>query len=251
MCLFVVDGTWSRDFNHKSLGKDRLDISVGNRDDVVRSNARRFYEESGYPAIKKFYYGGPRFGLTGADASYIYDSVVTDIEREIVKGSCTEIAMVGWSRGAAIVSEVAQGMLNKEYARIYKKIRRHTKRGMKVKKVIVDEAKMLPDIKFVGLFDSVDMIPKILGRRIGDLEWGEHIPKNVNYFTHVIAGNRTGPLNGAINFIPANPRINAKRSFVTTIPGATHSDVGGDSSSAIARHAYQIMRSHANTAGVK
>lgn len=251
MCLFVIDGTWSRDFNSKSLGLDSRDRVVGKRDGAVRSNSRRFFDESQYPPSKKFYYGGPRFGITGADAKGIYNSVVTDIEREIVNGSCTEICLVGWSRGAAIATEVAQGLLAKEYARIYKKVVQRIGRNRITRKKVIGEAKMLPEIKFVGLFDSVEMIPFFFGRSFRDREWGEVVPERVNYFFHIIAGDRDGPLNGLIDFKPANPLILARQSFTHTIAKARHDHIGGVASHPTARQAYQMMRTHASAAGVR
>lgn len=251
MCLFVIDGTWSRDFNSKSLGNDRRDIAVGNQDSAMRSNARRFYEESRYPSTKKYYYGGPEYGITGADAKKIYTAVVADIERAIVNGSCTEISLVGWSRGGAISAEIAQGLLTKEYARIYTKVSRQTRRGIRSRNVVSGQAKMLPEIKFVGLFDAVAMIPSFFGRNARDDQWGEAIPKNVNYFAHVIAGDRAGPLGGLIDFVSTNPQVAAKKSVTITLPGANHGNVGGDAAQALARQAYKIMKMHAVKAGVK
>lgn len=251
MCLFVVDGTWSRDFNSKSLGLDNAGKSVGNLDIPKRSNSRKFYDESRYLASQKFYYSGPSYGVTGADARTIYRQVVQDIEREIVNGSCTELSLVGWSRGAAIVSEIAQGLMSKEFARIYRRISRQTTRGVRHKNVVVGQFKMLPRIKFVGLFDSVSMIPSMFSRTPKDEEWGEEIPKQVDYFVHITATDRTGPMSGLIDFIPRNPNIKALDSFTIPVTKANHSDVGGFSDTTKARFSYELMRSHANKAGVK
>ena len=48
MCLFVIDGTWSRDFNSSDKGLDNRNLPVGNLNFDVRSNSRKFYEESKY-----------------------------------------------------------------------------------------------------------------------------------------------------------------------------------------------------------
>ena len=252
MCLFVVDGTWSRNFNSKSLGIDSSDKPVGNHEKLAaRSNSRRFFEESFYPINKKFYYGGPRFGVTGADSKNIYQSVISDIEREIVSGNCTELSLVGWSRGAAIISEVVQNLMRKEFARIYKKVSNQTRRGIRYSNIVTAKSKMIPNIKFVGLFDSVAMIPSIFFFFCVDSSWGEEIPKQVDYFVHVVAGDRTGPIPKLVNFVPREPKIKAKRSVVVPIASASHGEVGGFSNTRYAQVAYHIMKFHSLKSRVK
>lgn len=249
MCLFVIDGTWSRDFNYKEFGKDERNLPVGNTEFYKRSNSRRFFDESKYDASKKFYYGGPKQGVTGGDSSLIYQAVMSDIEREIVNGNCTEISLVGWSRGAAIASEVTQGLLQKELARIYKKVTQQTRRGIRTKSVVVKESPMIPEIKFLGLFDAVAMIP--FPSPLRDREWGEHIPKEVNYFAHAIAGNREGPIKGVVDFNSLEQDIFARKKVKCVIHDANHGEIGGDATLQKARIAYEFIRSQATLAGVK
>ena len=110
MCLFVVDGTWSVDFNSNDNGEDPSGRAIGNSDNDIRSNSRRFFEESRWPANKKFYFVGPGNGMSGNDSYPIYFNVMRTIEREINSGNCEEIHMVGWSRGAAIIGELTEGL---------------------------------------------------------------------------------------------------------------------------------------------
>ena len=270
MCLFVIDGTWSRDFNSTNIGSDSLKRAVGNvpsvrikkpsfieekmgrptlvKVDPIRSNARKFFEESGYPIEQKFYYGGVRFGVTGADIESLYNQILKDIEKAIVSGGCSEISIVGWSRGAAIATELAQALMLKEFAQILKRKSFQTRRGMRHRSIISEEAPMIPTIKFLGLFDSVAMVAPLFDPKDGD--WGEEVPKEVNYFVHLVAGDRSGPAPW-VDFVERDPRIKAKTSHVLRYPNANHSDIGGISSTNKARAAYQDMRFHATNAGVK
>lgn len=247
MCLFAVDGTWSPDFNSQTLGTGAAGRAVGNREEAVRSNTRRFYEESSFPASKKFYFVGPAAGATGSDAYPIYFNVLRTIEREVNSGNCTEIVMVGWSRGAAIISELTEGLssLAATNARLDPRM---TRRGTRMQELanVIKKGK-LPPIKFVGLFDSVAMIARAAPH---DQRWGEEITPEVKYFAHVIAGDRTGPLGGLIDFREADPLVQAERRAVMHIGHATHSGVGGQDDSAEAQQAYEFVRNHATIAGV-
>ncbi|MBX2809685.1 MAG: DUF2235 domain-containing protein [Cellvibrionaceae bacterium] len=251
MCLFVVDGTWSRTVNYEHAGKDDRGYRIGSKSQFDMSNSRRFYLASSYPENQKFYYGGPWLATMGTDSGKTHRKVLSDIEREIVSGNCTEISLVGWSRGAAIATEVAQALLEKEFARIYKKIPRQTARGTRTNTVIVDEAPILPEIKFLGLFDSVEMIPNNwLSRSKDDKEWGEIIPDKVNHFAHAIAGDRSTAFR-VFEYKPRNPLNFAKTSNVKVFPLANHGDIGGSFDTIFGKQAYQFIRSNADKAGVK
>ncbi|MEM9452837.1 MAG: hypothetical protein AAGF11_01575 [Myxococcota bacterium] len=221
MCLIVVDGTWSFNFNNKNKGKDYVGRPIGKKSEDIRSNARRFYEESAYPDTKKFYFVGPGYGMSGNDSPRIYRNVVKCIDEQIKKKNCDELAFVGWSRGAAIISEVAEGLAARKEGAV-------------------------PPIKFVGLFDSVAMIWR---SSPVDRRWGEDITSNVQYFAHVVAGDRTGPVWG-VDFRAADPLIKAGRQEVFHLANATHGGVGGDDSTAHAQTSYDYIRNHATIAGV-
>ncbi|MCA9653996.1 MAG: hypothetical protein KC501_29005 [Myxococcales bacterium] len=247
MCLFAVDGTWSVDFNNENLGVGSSGRAVGNRDENVRSNTRRFFEECKYPDNKKFYFVGPGMGATGADSWRIYFNVLRTIEREINSGNCTEIVMVGWSRGAAIISELTEGLssLGQSNSR---RDPFQTGRGERMRTInnVLPGGK-LPPIRYVGLFDSVAMIMRAAPH---DQQWGEDITAEVEYFAHVVAGDRTGPLGGLVDFREANPLIQAKRRSILHMAHVTHGGVGGESQTDSARQAYDFIRNHATIAGV-
>lgn len=209
-------------FNSADKGKDYVGRKVGKSKENIRSNTRRFYEESAYPPNKKFYFVGPGYGISGNDSTRIYNNVVKCIEEQIKNDNCDSMAFVGWSRGAAIISEVVEGLAAREGAE-------------------------LPPIKYVGLFDSVSMIWRSSPI---DRQWGEDITSNVEYFAHVVAGDRTGPAWGLIDFYPANPLIKAGRQEILHLAHANHGGVGGDDSSEHARTAYDYIRNHATIAGV-
>lgn len=250
MCLFVIDGTWSRDFNCEDKGLDNRNLPVGKLQQSARSNSRKFYEESTYSSDMKYYYGGPKYGITGADIKNIYNDVFQDIEQAIVMGKCKELSLVGWSRGAVIASELAQGLMAQKYARTYKKYKYVTRRGSRFKTELHNEVTMIPNIKFIGLFDPVEMVPSIFSRSSFDSEWGDIIPKEVDYFVQIIAGNRSGPIPGIIDFTKRNPLTLSKKSFSQVLLQATHADIGGQSTSLIAQQAYQILKLHSMKAGV-
>lgn len=251
MCLFVIDGTWSRDFNSEEKGLDNRNIPVGNLDFSSRSNSRRFYEESSYSSDMKYYYGGPKYGMTGADIGVIYEDVFRDIERAIVTKKCKDLSLVGWSRGAVIAAEIAQGLMAQKYARSRSKIHIMTSRGSRIKIKIDDEVEMIPRIKFVGLFDPVEMVPSIFPRNTNDSEWGEIIPKEVDYFVQIVAGDRSGPIPGVVDFSKRNPLVLAKQSFTQIISQANHADIGGQSTSRNAQQAYMMLKLHSMKAGVQ
>ncbi|MCA9705792.1 MAG: hypothetical protein KDK70_08090 [Myxococcales bacterium] len=226
MCLFAVDGTWSVDFNSRRAGNDQVGRPVGNQAGDMRSNTRRFFEESKYPDGKKFYFRGPDDGIGGSDSTNIYRDVLACIDAQIEAKNCDEIVMVGWSRGAAIISELTQGLAARE--------------GM-------------PTIKYVGLFDSVAMIT---ARSPVDERWAEAITPSVENFAHVIAGDRTGEatvLGRRIRytFVPADPTSNAKNPpAILHLAQATHGGVGGDASSEHAKISYDHIRNQASKVGV-
>ncbi len=253
--LIVVDGTWSVDFNTSDNGEDPSGRAIGNQDEGTgRSNSRRFFEESRYPANKKFYFVGPGNGMSGNDSFPIYFNVLRTIEREINNGNCDELHMVGWSRGAAIIGELTEGLeqladtntrTNPTRERVYNPYGgpSHVTVMRPMNNVL---SRPMPKIKFVGLFDSVSMIWRSSPH---NRRWGEEITDDVEYFAHVTAGDRTGPAGGLIDFAMRNPDIAAKRSVMHHIGDATHGGVGGDDTTAHAREAYTFIRNHATAAG--
>ena len=96
MCLFVVDGTWSRNFNSENLGINSSDKPVGNHEKLAaRSNSRRFFEENFYPANEKFYY------IVSSIFSYLWTvlllcSVSCHVTRPWQKGSYQSRVYRGW-----------------------------------------------------------------------------------------------------------------------------------------------------------
>ena len=250
MCLFVVDGTWSRNLNSNLFGADASGRAVGYKNEFIRSNSRRFYDESAYPLAQKFYFGGPMFGATGADARQIFARLMETIKTEIVSGRCTELSFVGWSRGAAIVSEAVQHLAHQRYFHGYQSKIRATRRGHRVQAVPVEPAIELPRIKFVGLFDSVAMIADGFRATANDPDWGDFIPQQVDYFVHIVAGDRTGPIKNVVDFVPRAPSVNAKRAVTIPMGLSTHDQVGGLANQPSAQIAYQIMKSHALRAEV-
>lgn len=253
MCLFAVDGTWSLNFNAEALGEDVMGRPVGALESG-RSNTRRFFEECAYPANKKFYFAGPGgdgntvLGATGNDSYQLYFNVLRAIEREVNSGNCEEIVMVGWSRGAAVISELTEGLqaLGESNSR---KDPYQTSRGRRFKTLSnVIKSGELPPIKFVGLFDSVAMIQ---ASSPVDSEWAEDIA-SVKYFAHVVAGDRLMAKKGfiRINFTQPNPKVAADRSEIKHMATTTHGGVGGLADSPSAREAYSFIRNHATLAGV-
>lgn len=254
MCLFAVDGTWSLNFNASSRGEDVMGRPVGTLEGSARSNTRRFYDECAYPPHKKFYFAGPggdgdtMLGATGADSYQLYFNVLRTIEREVNSGNCEEIVMVGWSRGAAVISELTEGLaaLGKSNSR---KDPYMTSRGRRFKTLSnVLEGGELPPIKFVGLFDSVAMIQAVSPV---DQAWAEDVT-GVDYFAHVVAGDRLMAKKGfiRINFTQPNPNVSAKRSEIKHMASTNHGGVGGLDDSDSAKLAYDFIRGHATLAGV-
>lgn len=247
MCLFAVDGTWSDDFNNRDMGQGARGRRVGSRDEDVRSNTRKFFEQCPYPANKKFYFVGPGWGATGSDAWQIYFDVLRTIEREVNSGNCTEIVMVGWSRGAAIVSELTEG-LQELQQRNSRQDPYQSGRGERMRRIDnVLTGGQVPPIRFVGLFDSVAMIMRGAPH---DRRWGEEISPEVLYFAHVVAGDRSGPLGGLIDFREADPLVQAKKRAILHMGHSTHGGVGGEDHSDDARRSYDFIRNHATLAGV-
>jgi len=243
--LIVVDGTWSMNFNSNDNGEDPSGRAIGNSDQNIRSNSRRFFEESRYPPNKKLYFVGPGNGMSGNDSYQIYFNVLRAIEQEINEGNCDELSFVGWSRGAAIIGELTEGLSALSESNTRRDPQR-TARGTRMRTVRNVLSRPMPPIKFVGLFDSVSMIWRSspLNR-----QWGEQITSAVQYFAHVTAGDRTGPVGGLIDFRMRNPDVGAARSEHLHLAQATHGDVGGDDTGQHARTAYEYIRNHANIAG--
>ena len=83
-----------------------------------------------------------------------------------------------------------------------------------------------------------------------DRKWGEDITSQVQYFAHVVAGDRTGPVWGLVDFYPANPLIEAQRQEILHLANTDHGGVGGRDDTASADTAYRYVRHHATIAGV-
>ncbi|MEM9452836.1 MAG: hypothetical protein AAGF11_01570 [Myxococcota bacterium] len=253
MCLFAVDGTWSLNFNAEALGEDVSGRPVGTLESG-RSNTRRFYEECAYTDNKKFYFAGPggdgdtMLGATGNDSYQLYFSVLRAIEREVNSGNCEEIVMVGWSRGAAIISELTEGLTSLRETNS-RRDPYQTQRGRRFRTLnnVIKDGE-LPPIKYVGLFDSVAMIQ---AASPVDRDWAEDID-TVKYFAHVVAGDRTMAQKGfiRINFTQPNPNVDADRSEIKLMANTTHGGVGGLDDTESAREAYDFIRNHATIAGV-
>ncbi len=243
--LIVVDGTWSMDFNSDDNGEDPSGRAIGNSEDNIRSNSRRFFEESRYPGNKKFYFVGPGNGMSGNDSWQIYFNVLRTIEREINSGNCTELHMVGWSRGAAIIGELTEALSQLANGNS-RQNPQQTARGTRMRTMNNVLTKPMPPIKYVGLFDSVSMIWR---NAAIDRQWGEDITALVQYFAHVTAGDRTGPVGGAIDFAMRNPNVQAARNERHHIADATHGGVGGADTTAHGIEAYNFIRRHATNAG--
>lgn len=242
MCLIAIDGTYSFKFNSRSLGKDASGYPIGVLDSGM-SNTYRFFVSSGYPRSEKFYFGGPRAGATGSDSGAILSAVLDLIEQ----GSCREVSLVGWSRGAVIASEVAEIL---HYGK--RRVVTLGSRGSRFKGY--RDIKHRPEVRFVGLFDSVSMnwTPPVARAPNDDtVGWGEELPNSVKYVAHVLAGDRSGPVQPVpLPFFKAAPNVTAKQSFELVIAHATHADVGGMSHTAKATQAYRFIRGHATKAGV-
>ena len=242
MCLIAIDGTWSYKFNNRFLGKDQSGFPIGVLN-AGMSNTYRFLRGCGYPKSRKFYFGGPQYGMSGYDVTSITQSVFDLIESL----GCKEIALVGWSRGGVVASEVAEIL---HYGKRREMLQ--TRRGTRLKGF--RDFKNLPTVKFVGLFDPVSMtIATPLARSESDatVAWGEEIPSKVKYVAQVIAGKRDGPIPGIpLPFYPASPNVQAQVYEECTMVTARHADVGGLSDSPHAQVAYHFIRTHATKAGV-
>jgi hypothetical protein len=236
-CLFVIDGTWSRDFNFEGRGSDASGIPVGSTQNPGdRSNSRRFYEESGYPDGKKHYFGGPQLGVTGLDSGSIKAAVRKAIDEALCAGQCEHIDIVGWSRGAAIATEIAEEMSGEEYCCEW--VERESRRQfMDGDELCCVASRPYPNIRFLGLFDSVAMIPPYFG-------WGEEVPATVDNLAHALAEDRA-PI-----FPPRNPDVQSPNNDTATIPGSNHGTSGGFDSSGPAQAAYNHVRDVATRAGV-
>ncbi|MEM9461697.1 MAG: hypothetical protein AAGF11_46470 [Myxococcota bacterium] len=243
MCLFVVDGTWSSEFNSNDNGKDAAGKAVGTSKEDVRTNSRRFFEECLYPSSKKFYFTGPAYGVSGDDSYGIYFDVIRTIEREINRGNCEEIYMVGWSRGATIISEITEtlSLLAGTNSR-----GNPTKIGrtMHIRPIENVLNRPMPPVRFVGLFDSVAMITR---RSPVDSHWGEDVTAIVEYCAHVTAGIRWS--DSWIYYYKRDPNIQAQRTELKHMTYADHWGVGGEATQWDAREAYQFIRNHAYLAG--
>tara|TARA_Y100001968_G_C19415904_1_gene748989 strand:- start:887 stop:1633 length:747 start_codon:yes stop_codon:yes gene_type:complete len=247
MCLFVVDGTWSHKFNTGSWEKDSAGLHYGSFSGINTTNSKKFYDNSQYSDSKKFYYSGARDGITGHDSTVIYERVMNDIQREIVSGNCTELSLIGWSRGAAVIAEITQSLAALKYATVNNITVRNTRRGTRSFNNF-KHADMIPNIKFVGLFDSVAMMgPYTFSPDLNG--WGEEISSMVDYFVHIIAGDRTGPV-PFMDFLTPEIEINSKRKIFHRMFSANHGDVGGGNNNMYSKIAYDFMRKHATKAGV-
>ncbi|SBS36635.1 hypothetical protein MSP8886_03782 [Marinomonas spartinae] len=138
--------------------------------------------------------------------------------------------------------------MKKEFARIIRREAYLTRRVIRYRSVVAGESPIPNNIKFLGLFDSVAMVLPLFNPADG--AWGESVPQQVDYFVHLVAGDRAGPALG-INFVPRNPNVTAHESHIIRFPNSNHADIGGIASTNKAQIAYQTMRTHATKAGVK
>lgn len=225
MCLFVVDGTWSRRINSE-IARDSRGVSVGSDKGVrsgMQTNCRKFYHNY---LGRKFYYSGPDEGRTGNDAVDIYHHMLRRLEMEVINGNRSEISLVGWSRGAAIVTEIAH-------------------------EIFLRGATSIPNIKFLGLFDPVERISE--NAPIGDRTWGKQINSNVQYCAQVVAGRRFMLKPFPLTYYARKPEINIDESryHELLINQANHGHIGGDCENAFARQAYRFISDQAKRAGLE
>ena len=130
-------------------------MAVGESKFNEMTNSRKFFLNSNYPDSKKFYYRGVD-NAWGLDTGYIYRAVIEDVSREIYNGNCTELSFVGWSRGAAIVTEVCQALSYMKHMVAVDSTRtaKYPKwEGPRYTSKLLGIIEMLPNIKFLGLFD--------------------------------------------------------------------------------------------------
>lgn len=175
--LYAVDGTWTH------WERNLLDKSV----------VQRFYENC---MEQKYYWRGPKLAATGLDASGIYREVKKKVCEDYCKNNKIKINLVGWSRGATIVMEVAEEL---EDDGCCCKGKKH-----------------YPRVNWMGLFDAVDMT----------LTWGwaNNITSNVDNASHM-KKTKSQPIFPTSSGKAENPQ----KTKVTNmyLLGGDHSDVGG------------------------
>ncbi len=191
--LYAVDGTWTKASD--------------------KANTRKFFELS--LEKPKYYWRGPKYGATGLDASGIYRGVKKQICKDYCKNKSISINLVGWSRGATIVMEVAEELQDD---------------GCCCK-----GKKEYPTVNWIGLFDAVDMT--------STWGWANNITSNVKNASHVVKSKkqRLFPTSSATAEDSTKTKVNT-----VTLENSNHNDVGAKSKIAL-----QWMVHQAQAAGVK
>jgi RHS repeat-associated protein len=123
-------------------GLDLYAVDGTHADFSENSNVVKFYKEYNGP---KHYYAGPDDGLLGLDSGHLAGKVKSQICDDYCKakkdGRKFDVDLVGWSRGAAISTEVAWRLAEEGCCC----------EGSS------EPCPMSVDVRFLGLFDSVDM----------------------------------------------------------------------------------------------
>ena len=206
--LVAVDGTSSGEFlygQNGMLGAPRT--STGR----FRSHVRNFYQDYRGP---KAYWNGPANFRTGSDSSDIHRGVISWITSILEKNPNEPIDMVGHSRGGYIAMEVA--------------------RELKEKGVKVNCMTVFPKIRWMGLYDPVDMVAGY-----GE---SEKISSNVEAATVLFAAGSPG---GRIEAQSSYGRPTYGRSR----PYFNRADGGVDDSNATSYTEHWIFGTHAAIGG--
>ena len=190
----------------------------------VNYNTVKFYNLS---LEVSFYWDGPNFGATGLDASGIFGGVKQQIcahQCEAKKSGkpLPKINLVGWSRGATVVMEIAEELQDD---------------GCCCSRNFLGFCcdRIYPAVNWMGLFDAVDMT--------ATWGWANNITSNVRNASHVIKSEKQ-------MFFPTSSAKaeDATRTNVNTVKlkDSTHNDVGATSEAAL-----HWMVDEARNAGVK
>lgn len=161
--LYAVDGTWSKKM----------------MDEGITTNVKRFHKyyegDNGAKVGSGKYYchgpGGLSGGIQGAGSRGIYKKVKNKICKDWCKNEKMQINLVGWSRGAVIVMEIAEELEDQGCD--------------------CSGCTKYPTINWVGLFDAVDMMNYVGGPFLGNFNlfhgvgFAHDITSNVNNAFHI------------------------------------------------------------------
>lgn len=143
--LYAIDGTWAKQGDG--------------------SNTNELYNRSNEQAG---FWNGPKDGPNGTDSILIKKNVIKKVCADFCKDQLLKINFVGWSRGAAMLIEIAQTLNDKGCSCCGKWYKPFS--GIQLKPI---------PINWMGLFDAVDM-------SIGAISTSSTVPPNVMWVSHAM-----------------------------------------------------------------